>query len=122
MAIHQYGKIKEGRRQKLRKRITAGVTALILILVAAWIIGVLAGNGDGYQFHKSLAQQNDELLEQISTLQDQITDLQNQLAAKDGVIAEKDAQISAIPTPAPYIPAEQTLPMTATEQNTSPRQ
>jgi cell division protein FtsB len=104
MAIQSYGRIKEGRYRKLKKRITGLIIIAVIIIVAFGIIGVLAGNSAEYQERVSILQENHQLREENEELKAQIEALQGQ-------VDEKDAYIASIPEPEPEQEQE-------TEENT----
>lgn len=105
MGINNYGKIEQGRRKKLKRRITAIVIIAVALLVCVGIIGVLAGDTEGYRTSVASIRENHELREQIADLEEQIGELQQQ-------IADRDEYINAIPTiaPTPYAPQISEIP------------
>ncbi|MGN1116166.1 MAG: hypothetical protein ACI4TH_06345 [Candidatus Ornithomonoglobus sp.] len=123
-----YGKIQSGRYDKIRKRITGAVIIVILIIAAAWAIGILAGNSAEYQERSSILQSNHQLLEENIALKQQTAELQAQINALQGQVSERDAYIAALPTEAPVpeemqVPqAEQVQPVPVDENAVSPRQ
>lgn len=116
MAINDFGKIQEGRRKRLKKRITWLIAAAVIILAAAAIIGVLTSKGEGYTERVTLLEENHKLKEQISALEEQVTALQGQ-------VTEKDAYIASIPTEAPASPApsDGATPTADDQNDQSPR-
>ena len=105
MGLENYGKIEKGRHKKIRRRITGGIIAAVLLIICVGIIGLLAGNNEGYRRSVSSIEENHELKARIAELEEQVGELQAQ-------IAERDELIAAIPTPAPtpYEPAVTAIP------------
>lgn len=105
MGIQNYGKIEQGRHKKLKRRIIGIIIAVIAVCVIAGIIGVLAGDNEGYQNSTQMLKENRELKERVAELEQEVGDLQSQLADRDNYIA-------SIPTvaPTPYIPGSSAEP------------
>ncbi|MGN0162746.1 MAG: hypothetical protein ACI4EA_04065 [Candidatus Ornithomonoglobus sp.] len=96
-----YGMIQSGRYNKIKRRIIGAVIIVILIIAAAWAIGVLAGNSAEYQERSSILQENHQLLEENAALKQQIAELQAQADTLQGQVSERDAYIAALPTEVP---------------------
>lgn len=105
MGIQNYGKIEQGRHKKLKRRIIGIIIAVIAVCVIAGIIGVLAGDNEGYQNSTQMLKENRELKERVAELEQEVGDLQSQLA-------DRDSYIASIPTvaPTPYIPGSSAEP------------
>ncbi|MDD6762567.1 MAG: hypothetical protein PUD92_02850 [Clostridiales bacterium] len=96
-----YGRIQGGRYSKIKTRITGAVIIVILIIAAAWAIGILAGNSAEYQERSSILRENHQLLEENAALKQQIEELQAQTSSLQGQVSERDAYIASLPTEAP---------------------
>lgn len=105
MGIENYGKIEQGRHKKLRRRITAVIIAVIAVIVFAGVIGILAGDTEGYRESVASIKENHELKARIAELEEQVGELQSQLAERDDFIA-------SMPTvaPTPYAPQQSETP------------
>lgn len=105
MGINNYGKIEQGRRKKLKRRITAVVIIAAAVVVLAGIIGILAGDTEGYRTSVASIQENHELKARVAELEEQVGELQKQ-------IADRDEYIASIPTaaPTPYEPQMSEIP------------
>ena len=110
MGIENYGRIEQGRHKRLRRRITAAVIAVIVLTAAVGIIGVLAGDTEGYRQSVASIKENHELKARVAELEAQVGELQAQLAERDEFIAS-----IATPVPAPYEPQQSAAP-----ENTEP--
>ncbi|MGN0183153.1 MAG: hypothetical protein ACI4DP_12230 [Candidatus Ornithomonoglobus sp.] len=120
-----YGKIQSGRYNKIKRRIIGAVIIIILIIAAAWAIGILAGNSAEYQERSSILQANHQLLEENAALKQQIEELQAQANALQGQVSERDAYIASLPTEAPaetLMPEEGAIQAAPVDENAvSPR-
>ncbi len=96
-----YGKPRSGGYNKIKRRITGAVIIVILIIAAAWAIGVLAGDSAEYQERSSILQENHRLLEENEALKQQTETLQAQINELQSQVYEKDAYIAALPTETP---------------------
>ena len=94
MDNHRYVSFHRGSRQKLKRRIIAGVIALLVILAAAFVIGKLTENSAEYRQKVTLVEENRNLREQITTLNARILELEN-------TVANQAQYISTVPTAAP---------------------
>lgn len=106
MDNHRYVSFHRGSRQKLKRRIIAGVIALLVILAAAFVIGKLTENSDEYRQKVSLVEENRNLREQITTLNARILELEN-------TVANQAQAISSAPTAAPEEAATAAPPFSA---------
>lgn len=105
MAVENYGKIKEGKRRKLKKRIISAVIIVLVIVAGAGVIGTLTSDSDEYRERVSILEENHRLREENEQLKEQV-------AALEGQLNEKDALIAAMPaeTLAPDASAESQIP------------
>lgn len=118
MGIQNYGKIEQGRHKKLKHRIIGIIIAAIAVCVIAGIIGVLAGDNEGYQNSTQMLKENHELKERVAELEQQVGDLQSQLD-------DRDSYIASMPTvaPTPYMPGPSAEPQeTPVAELESPRE
>lgn len=117
MDIQGYGKIQNGRRRKLKRRITGIIIAAVIVIIAVWIIGVLAQNSAEYQQRVSILEENHSLNEEAAELRQQVEDLQTYVETLQGQVSERDAYIASIPTDAPAetAPAQSEEPVAADE-------
>ncbi len=110
MAIQNYGRINEGRRKKLKKRIAGIVIIAIIVIAALFTIGILAGNTPEYKNRVSILEQNHALVEENEQLRAQLAAVQQQLDESSAYIAslptETPAPDAAAPTAAPPVPTE----------------
>ena len=106
MDNHRYVSFHRGNRQKLKRRIIAGVIALLVILAAAFVIGKLTENSAEYRQKVSLVEENRNLREQIGALNARILELEN-------TVANQAQYISTVPTAAPEAAAVSDSPFTA---------
>lgn len=106
MDNHRYVSFHRGSRQKLKRRIIAGVIALLVILAAAFVIGKLTENSDEYRQKVSLVEENRNLREQITALNARILELEN-------TVANQAQAISLAPTAAPAETATAAPPFSA---------
>lgn len=119
MGINNYGKIEQGRRKKLKRRVITAVVIAAALVVCVGIIGVLAGNTEGYQNSSAILKENHELKARIAELEEQVGELQMQ-------IADRDEYIDSLPqaSPTPYAPeiGELPTPTEAEGELESPRE
>lgn len=94
MDTHRYISYQRGSRKKLKRRITAAVIAVLVILAAAFLIGKLTENSPEYQLKVSLVEENRVLREEVDELTARIAELENTVSAQEQYISE-------LPTEAP---------------------
>lgn len=94
MSIQNYGKVEKGRYKKLKKRITALITAAIILIIGISIVGVLAGDSEDYMYRSEILRENHELKEKVRQLEEKVSEL-------EGTVSEKDSYIASLPTEAP---------------------
>ena len=69
MNIQGYKKIDNGKRKKLKKKITAIVLIGIIVIVALSLIGILAGDSQGYIERVSILEENHMLNQKVAELE-----------------------------------------------------
>lgn len=120
MAIQNYGRVNEGRRKKLKKRITGIIIIAVIIIAVLFIIGILAGNTPEYKTRVSVLEQNHALSEENEQLRAQIAELQRQLDENNAYISSLPTEVS-VPDAAGQIPTDSSVPMPTEALPVSPR-
>ena len=88
MSVEYYGNTKTQRARALRRRIIGIISIILVILLGAWIIGVLTDNGAGYQERLSAIEENHTLRAENEELKAEVERLTSQLNEKDDYINE----------------------------------
>lgn len=111
MDIQYYSDGRGNKRNNLKRRIKGIILILVIILVAAGIIGILTDDNAEYKMRQSTIEENHVLKEQVEMLTEEVETLKAQLAQRDEAAetpspapdgeASGDAEPSAAPTAAP---------------------
>lgn len=107
MNISDYSGMHSTKRRTGKRRIVGIIIIAVILLLGAFIVGILTSDEPEYRMRLTAIEENHVLKEQISELEERV--------------AELEEQLNSLPTP---IPSEETEDTSETDEKnrTSPRQ
>ncbi len=91
MGTESFGNYRAEKHRRAKRKIAGIITVALIMLVGAYVIGILTSDSDDYKLREDVISQNHELKQQVEELTEEVEELK----------AELDRAESATPTPDP---------------------
>lgn len=87
--MQSYGNTQSRKHRKVRRAVTGIVIIILIVLAAAFAIGIIASDGDDYNKHVTAIEENHLLRARITELEEEIDALKAELEAREGNVSEQ---------------------------------